>query len=148
MDTKEFNRKYADILHLPHHVSKTRRQMSLHDRAAQFAPFAALTGYDAVIRETARLTDREIELTEWAKSDLDAQLRLLCQQLGQRPVIRVTYFLPDARKTGGQYITCTGIAAELDSVRQLLILANGTEIPFENITALEGDIFTPKEPTE
>ena len=141
-------KKYEDMVYMPHHVSLRHPHMSRINRAAQFAPFAALTGYDAVIRETARLTDREIELTEWAKSDLDAQLRLLCQQLGQRPVIRVTYFLPDARKTGGQYITCTGIAAKLDSVRQLLILANGTEIPFENITALEGDIFTPKEPTE
>lgn len=148
MDSKEFDRKYADILYLPHHVSKTRQQMSLHDRAAQFAPFAALTGYDAVIQETARLTDREIELTDWAKSDLDAQLRLLWEQRGQRPVIRVTYFLPDQRKTGGEYITCTGIAAHLDSIHQLLTLENGTIIPFENITALEGDIFSPKEATE
>lgn len=148
MESKEFDRKYADILYLPHHVSKTRQPMSMHDRAAQFAPFAALTGYDAVIRETARLTDCQIELTEQAKADLDAQLRLLWEQREQRPLIRVTYFLPDERKSGGEYITRTGIPARLDSLQQLLILENGTVIPFGNITALEGDIFSPKEATE
>lgn len=143
-----FDRKYESILHLPHHVSRKRQQMSRHDRAAQFAPFAALTGYEEVIRETARLTDRQIEFTDTAKAQLDGQLQQLHAALGQLPEITVTYFLPDERKAGGEYITHTGKAAKLDTIHQYLLLADGTAIPFAAISRLEGDLFSPKETTE
>ena len=100
---------YEDIINLPHHVSKTRPQMSMLDRAAQFSPFAALTGYDAAIKETGRLTDEKIEMDEDRKAALDMKQAYLIEMIDEQPEISVTYFLPDTKKSGGSYVTVTGV---------------------------------------
>ena len=96
---------YEDIIHLPHHVSERRPHMPLAERAAQFLPFAALSGYDDVIRETARYTGKKIQLDESAKAVLDQKLGILSQQITEHPQICVTYLLPDEKKEGGSYVT-------------------------------------------
>ena len=105
---------YEDIINLPHHVSKTRPQMSMLDRAAQFSPFAALTGYDAAIKETGRLTDEKIELDEDTKAALDMKQAYLIEMIDEQPEITIIYFLPDARKVGGAYVTVTGNLKRFD----------------------------------
>ena len=102
-------------MNLPHHVSKTRPQMPMSDRAAQFAPFAALTGYDSAIRETGRLTDEKIELDEEALTALDMKFQLLMKAIDEEPEASVTYFKPDQRKDGGAYLTETGKIGKLTS---------------------------------
>lgn len=109
------NNRYNEIINLPHHVSKTRPQMPMSDRAAQFAPFAALTGYDSAIRETGRLTDEKIELDEEALTALDMKFQLLVKAIDEEPEASVTYFKPDQRKDGGAYLTETGTIGKLTS---------------------------------
>ena len=134
---------YADILYLPHHRSTVRPGMSIHDRAAQFAPFAALTGHDAAIRETARLTDSAIELDESQRSVLNDKLLFLSQNLKEQPEISVTFFLPDERKNGGSYHRLTGSIKKLDPFGGKLIFSDGTEILFSQITDLDSPLFAP-----
>ncbi|MBP3700304.1 MAG: hypothetical protein J6I64_00270 [Lachnospiraceae bacterium] len=133
--------KYDDILHLPHPVSKKHPQMAMIDRAAQFSPFAALTGYDAAIRETGRLTDDFIELEEYDKSVLDERIRMLRDRLSDHPVITVTYFLPDDKKEGGTYRQSRNRVKKIDEYRRVLTMIDGLEIRFENICKIEGDFF-------
>jgi len=128
---------YEDILHLPRPVYLARPRMSLHDRAAQFAPFAALTGYDAVIEETGRLTEGRVELSEDGRAELDTALHRLAEQLSRQPAVTVQYFLPDERKAGGAYITVTGHARSIDVHRQCLLLSDGTHIPLGDIRRLD-----------
>ena len=128
--------KYDDIINLPHPTSKRFSRMPLEERAAQFSPFAALTGYDAVIRETARLTDRRVELDECRRQELDAALRDLAARLPARPEVLVTYFLPDARKEGGEYIHVSGRLRKIDSLTRTLILEDGTVIPIDDVLEL------------
>ena len=134
-------KKYDDIINLPHHVSATRPHMSQHDRAAQFSPFAALTGHDAAIRETARLTEREHGPGEDYADILDQKLRLLRQLSGEAPRIALRYFTPDAKKAGGAYVTVSGRLKKIDDQRRLLVLEDQTEIPVDRIIDLDGDIF-------
>ena len=101
-------RKYDDIINLPHHVSQKHRRMSLLDRAAQFAPFAALSGYEEAVIETRRLTDKRRALDESEKEKLNARLQLVKDYLEAKPIVEITYFVPDERKSGGAYITSTG----------------------------------------
>lgn len=133
--------KYDDILHLPHHVSRKHRQMAMIDRAAQFSPFAALTGYDAAIRETGRRTDTFVELEEDDKAVLDARLQVLQCHLSQRPVITITFFCPDAIKEGGSYECITGVVRRIDAHRRLLIMTDGAELSLDRIRGMEGEIF-------
>lgn len=128
---------YDDIINLPHHVSGTHPQMTISDRAAQFAPFAALTGYDSVIRETARLTDRKIELDESAKDELNEVLQMVKEQLFLHPQVNVIYFTPDAKKSGGAYVTACGRVKKIDDYRREMVLEDGTVIALENIMLLE-----------
>ncbi len=132
---------YDDILHLPHHVSKTRPQMSMQDRAAQFSPFAALTGFDAAIDETARLTDDPIALEEEAMAALDRKQQYLLDKIHEQPEVTVTYFVPDARKAGGAYVTVTGRVRRIDTHNRILTMTDGTAIPMDAIAALSGDLF-------
>ena len=132
---------YDDIINLPHHVSKTRPQMSMLDRAAQFSPFAALTGYDAAIKETGRLTDEKIELDEDTKAALDMKQAYLIEMIDEQPEITIIYFLPDARKAGGAYVTVTGNLKRFDEYERLLILTNGKKIPMDDIVNIESDLF-------
>ena len=133
---------YADILAHPRHVSPTRPRMSRRDRAAQFSPFAALTGYDAVIRETGRQTDQRAELTESRKEALDERLQLLREAMEEQPTIAVTWFKPDERKEGGSYETTSGPVRKLDVHARLLLMRDGTAIPIDDIYALEGNLFS------
>jgi len=128
---------YDDIIHLPHHVSKARPQMSRHDRAAQFLPFAALTGYDAAIQETGRLTDARAELTESSRALLDEQIRSIADRLAEQPEITVTYFEPDQRKAGGAYVRVTDRVKKIDALQQMIFLTGGKTVPFQEIFELE-----------
>lgn len=132
---------YDDIIHLPRHVSKTRRPMSRSNRAAQFSPFAALTGYDAAIRETGRLTAERIELGEDAKEVLNRKHGYLSQRIAETPLITVTYFAPDEKKTGGVYVTVTERLKKTDTIESVLILEDGTEIPFDDVLDIESEWF-------
>lgn len=132
---------YEDIINLPHHVSPTRPRMSRADRAAQFSPFAALSGYGDAVKETARLTGQRIELDESAKAALDEKLRLLAEVIEDRPETAITYFLPDRKKTGGEYVTVSGRVKRADSVQRELVMTDGTRIPVEDILDIAGDLF-------
>ena len=132
---------YEDIINLPHHVSKTRPQMSMLDRAAQFSPFAALTGYDAAIKETGRLTDEKIEMDEDRKAVLDMKQAYLIEMLDEQPEISITYFQPDTKKSGGAYVTVTGNLKRFDEYERLLILTDGKKIPIDDIADIESDLF-------
>lgn len=132
---------YDDIINLSHHVSSTRPQMSMLDRAAQFSPFAALTGYDAAIKETGRLTDEKIELDEDTKAALDMKQAYLVEMIDEQPEITVTYFFPDTKKSGGAYVSATGKLKRFDEYERLLILTNGKKIPMDDIADIECDLF-------
>ena len=125
--------RYDDIIHLPHPTSSRHPRMPLCDRAAQFSPFAALTGHEAAIRETARLTDEEGTLSEDAEAELDGQLRLLKENLGRRQTVSITYFAPDSVKSGGAYLVCSGIVKKIDEYEHTVILEDKTAIPIAQI---------------
>lgn len=139
MSKNETERKYADIIDLPHHKSPSRPHMSLHDRAAQFSPFAALTGYEAAVEETARLTDTKLEMTEDKKQMLDEKLHLLLDAAEHPPLVRITYFLPDARKAGGAYETLTGRIRGLDPYGNHLVLTDKRTVPLADLWDLDWD---------
>ena len=132
--------EYNDILHLPHHVSSCRPQMSMRDRAAQFSPFAALTGYDSAISETARLTDRRIELSEDAQEYLDRKLKWIRENLTSHPSVTITYFIPDLYKDGGSYVSHTGRVQYVDDVARVVGMVDGTSIPLDDIFNFSGAI--------
>ena len=136
------NSKYNEIMNLPHHVSKTRPQMAMSDRAAQFAPFAALTGYDDAVKETGRLTDDKIELEESSLNELNAKIQLLRDNLADGPEITFTYFKPDERKAGGAYLTTTGTVKKLDDYERQIVLQDGTKLPTDDIWDMEGELFS------
>lgn len=135
------NGKYEDILHLPHHVSETRPRMSNYDRAAQFSPFAALTGYGAAISETARQTDRRIELDEDRIQVINAALRLLQAHIKEQPEAAITYFRPDDRKQGGAYHTVTGHVRQINAVEGTVVLTDNMVIPVTDIFQIDGPLF-------
>ena len=126
--------RYHDIIHLSHHVSKKHRPMPLQSRAAQFSPFAALTGYDEAVEEIARRTDSRYALTEEQMDKLNQTLQLLYDMQREKPLIRVTYFVPDQRKSGGAYREFTGHLRFLDAAKRLLRFTDGTAIPWMEIT--------------
>lgn len=139
--TNENNHKYDDIIDLPHHVSATRPRMSMIDRAAQFSPFAALTGYDAAIKETGRLTDRRIELSEDERIVLDRKQQILLDHIGDRPEVSITYFVPDERKDGGAYVTVTGKVKRIDEFERCITLADGIKIPLDEVLDMTSELF-------
>ena len=128
--------KYDDIIGMPHHTSPRHPRMSMRDRAAQFAPFSALTGYGDVVDETARLTDGRIVLTEDAKALLDFKQRLLQERIDTKPEITVTYFVKDARKSGGSYQTVRGRLLRIDDVERTLVLDGGRRINAQDVIAI------------
>ena len=128
---------YDDILNLPHHTSAVQPAMPMQNRAAQFAPFAALVGYDAIIRETARLTDEKADLDESVKAELNEKLRLLLELLPQQPEVTITYFQPDNRKAGGAYRITSGIVRKFLHSENLLVMMDGSKIPVDAIAALD-----------
>lgn len=136
------NRKYNEIMGLPHHVSKTRPQMPMSDRAAQFAPFAALTGYDAAIKETGRLTDERIELDVEALSALDMKYQLLMKAHDEAPEVTITYFQPDERKAGGKYVSAVGAVKKIDDFERRITMQDGAKIPMDDVLSIEGELFS------
>ena len=129
--------KYDDIINLPHHVSATRPHMPIIDRAAQFQPFAALSGYGDAVRETARLTDEKIELTEDEKALLDARLQRLADEISSQPKVTLTYFQPDKKKAGGAYVTVTSQLKKIDDLEGTLILMDGKRVLIEDILTIQ-----------
>ena len=128
---------YSDIINLPHHVSHNHPQMPMEARAAQFAPFAALTGYDAVIHETARQTDKQVELEEYDNERLNRIFSELMDSLEEHPVVTVSYFKPDEHKAGGAYVTVTGQLKKIDTYEQIMKMEDGTVIPIGSIMDLQ-----------
>ena len=135
-------RDYSDIINMPHHVSKNRPQMSMHDRAAQFAPFAALTGYDDAVKETARLTDRKTELLDEQVAILNEKILLLIEKIKDNPEISIIHFVPDQKKEGGTYKTIHGIVKKIDEFNKLIIMNDGKRINMESILDIEGNLFS------
>ena len=132
---------YADIIDLPHHVSKDRPHLSMHQRAAQFSPFAALVGYEDVIEETTRQTDSKRELDETEKAELDRKLCVIESHLAEKPVVEIEYFVPDKTKAGGEYVFRSGAVVKILSVQKMLVLGDGTEIRIEDIVDISGELF-------
>lgn len=133
--------KYDDMLRLPHHVSASRKPMAITARAAQFAPFAALSGYDAEVQEAGRLTDRPIEPDEYEKEAMNARLQLLARHFREEWVVSLVFFQPDERKAGGAYVTRTGTVKKFREAERILILTDGTVIPLDDLIALDGEEF-------
>ena len=134
-------RSYEDIMNLPHHVSLTRTRMSAHDRAAQFSPFAALTGYDSAVKETARLTDNKVDLDDYMKDTLSNKLQNISDRINEYPEIAVTYFKPDDRKSGGIYVTAICSVKKIDEYKRVIFMNDDTVIPIDEILSIEGQIF-------
>ena len=131
--------KYDDIIDLPRHVSDRHARMPIADRAAQFSPFAALTGYDDVICETARLTDFQTELDDSEKILLNEKLQRIREKMQDNPQITVVWFRGDERKSGGAYVSFTGRVKRLDLYQQAVCFADGTVIPFSSICHIDMD---------
>lgn len=129
--------RYDDIIRLPHHVSAVHPQMDRAARAAQFSPFAALSGYEDAIEETGRLTERRIELSEDEKALLDEKLKQLQQRIAEHPRARITYFVPDVQKEGGSWVSVTGVVKRIDAVGHIILLQDGTAIPAGDIVEME-----------
>lgn len=134
MSNSNNTHEYDDIINLPHHTSSKRPRMATTDRAA-------LTGYDAAVKETARLTENRIELDEYQKSALNDRLQIVQEKLSDTPVISITYFVPDERKSGGAYCTETGVIKKIDYCECAVIMRCGTHIPIDEIIGIKGDLF-------
>ena len=135
------NRRYDDIINHPHHQSATRPHMSNHDRAAQFSPFAALTGYEDAVAEAARLTDTKIELHEYAKGAINERLNAIQDTLDEQPEVSITYYLPDKKKSGGVYVTVTGCVKKVDEYEHIVVMRDGTNVPIDDISEIDGEMF-------
>lgn len=139
---EEARKKYADIIDLPHHQSNTRPKMSNYDRAAQFSPFAALTGHAESIKETARLTDEYSEQSEEMKAIMNEKILFLMEQLENHPEITITFFKPDEKKQGGAYITITGLVKKIKTYERQIQMTTGDLIPIDMIFGIDGEIFS------
>lgn len=133
--------EYDDLIYLPHPVSRKHPPMSAMDRAAQFSPFSALTGYEAVLREAGRLTDSRAELSEYSRDILDQKQKILLDAALAHPEITVTYFIPDRRKQGGAYGTLKGNLKKIDLARRVIILLDGTEVSLDDVADIQCELF-------
>ena len=133
--------KYDDIINLPHHELTTRQRMPRINRAASFSPFAALTGYDEAVKETARLTSERIEIDDGTKEVLNEKLRIAVDMVDSGPEVAITYFVPDSKKSGGAYVTAKGVIKRIDEYERLVIFTDKSTIPIDDIYAIEGDIY-------
>lgn len=131
--------RYADMYDLPHHQSPTRPHMSMQDRAAQFSPFAALSGYDEAVKEVERLTEKRRILSDDEKVRLDRKLQIVAQTMGSGALYAFTYFIPDERKDGGAYVRYEGRVSRINSLEHILVLDDGTVI---EIVEIESELFT------
>lgn len=133
---------YDGIINLPHHVSSSHPHMSVRDRAAQFSPFAALTGFEDAVRETARLTDVRVDLDEDAKALLNAKLQMIQEQLDDQPQVVITYFRPDDRKAGGAYVAARGCVKIIDEYERSVVMKDGARIRIDDIIKIDGELFS------
>lgn len=129
--------EYDDIINMQHHVSLKHKHMPIADRAAQFAPFAALVGYDEAVRETARLTEEKIEQSEETLEELNLKLHRIIESIDTKPEVLITYFEKDERKQGGAYVTICARAVKVDEFKRTLLLDNKTELSLEAISAID-----------
>lgn len=129
--------RYDDIIDLPHHVSKTHPQMPMRSRAAQFAPFAALSGYAEAVKETERLTQEERELDEYEREELDHKLQMLIGHWKEQPEVTITYFQPDRKKSGGAYVDVTGTVRKIDANKRIIRMMDDTAIPMDHVVHIE-----------
>ena len=139
MKDPDKEKDYEDMIHLPHHVSSVHPHMPVSDRAAQFAPFAALTGYGDVIKETARRTDKKPELSEDEKQELNYKIQLACASPGEQPEIVLTYFVPDEKKSGGSFHTARGRIRRTDPDAGQIILEDGMRIQLDYIVEIDSE---------
>lgn len=137
----KYEHMYDDIINLQNYKSKKHPPMSIYARSAQFAPFAALTGYEDTVKEVARETDERIEIDEELKNILDSKLQIILEQIKIKPEVEITYFEPDLKKEGGKYVTVSGIVKKIDNCNQTIIFLNNTEIPIQEIIDISGEIF-------
>ena len=135
------SKEYEDIINLPHHVSNKHEHMSIEERSAQFAPFAALTGYGDAVKEISRTTEEKREIDEELKEILDSKLQVIRNKISSKPEVTFTYFVRDLKKFGGKYITVTGRVNKIDEYRNLVILDKEIEIPILDLVEIRGDIF-------
>lgn len=132
---------YDDIINLPHHVSTKHPLMSAVDRAAQFSPFSALTGHEAAIAETARLTDARPILDESRKMELNDRLQIILEHISLKPETAITYFVPDEKKAGGSYHQVLGTVKKINETGHTIVMENGTVIPINDILEIESPVF-------
>lgn len=132
---------YEDIVDLPHHISKKHPQPTMADRAARFAPFAAITGYEEMVLEEARVTDERIEMDESTKAALNEKLNMILEFVDEQPEVSITYFEPDMRKAGGAYITVIGTVKRIDEYEHLVIMTDGKKINIDDIYNLQSELF-------
>lgn len=132
---------YEDIIHLPPHISKKHPQPTMMERAARFAPFAAITGYEEMVLEEARVTEEQMELDESTLAILNERLNIIRESLSAKPQVRITYFKPDQRKSGGAYITVSGIIKRMDEYEHLITMTDGRKIPIDAISDIESELF-------
>ena len=135
------NKNYDDIINLPHFESKKHKRMSIEARSAQFAPFSALTGYEEIVKETARLTDKRIEIDDELKQILNNKLQYILKNINLFPEITFIYFVKDNQKSGGKYIEKTGIIKKIDTINNLIILKDKSKIQIKDIINIDGDLF-------
>ena len=128
--------RYDDIINLPHHVSPTRQRMSMHDRAAQFAPFAALVGYDDAVAETARLTETRPELDEQEQRAINERLAYIADHIHEQPEVHIKYFVPDEHKSGGAFVEVSGKVKKISATDDTIVLTDGCKIRLSDITDL------------
>lgn len=140
-ENNEGTHRYDDIIDLPHHVSGTHPQMSMSERAAQFSPFAALTGHKDAVKETARLTDEWVDLDENSREDLDRKMGLLKEHLKEYPEVDITYFQPDTKKTGGAYRLVSGTIKKIDMYEHTIVMEDGEILPMEYIIEIDSILF-------
>ncbi len=132
--------KYDDIINLEHPISKVHKQMSLENRSAQFAPFAALVGYEEAVKETERVTENRVEINEELRNRLDEKIYILQSKIKEQPEVNITYFVPDNKKKGGKYQSITGKIKQIDDDNKLIVLKNDIEIPINEIINISGEI--------
>ena len=132
---------YEDIIRIPRHISKTHPQASMADRAARFSPFAAISGYEEMVKEAARVTEERIEITEAEKAILNEQLNMIAEFLNDEPEVTITHFVPDKKKSGGAYISITGVVKRIDELKRIVVMKNNKKIKIDDIYLIESQLF-------
>ena len=132
---------YEDIVNLPRHISKVHPQATMADRAARFSPFAAISGYEDMVKEAARVTEERIDITDAAKELLNEKLNMIIEFLDEEPEVTITYFEPDKKKDGGAYISITGTVKRIDEYERIVLMSDDKKIRTEEIYAIESDLF-------